>query len=101
MRAPGPFFASSFLPVGQLCACLRIALSAIKITIPAVKITPGSTFCPLLPDEPNPCLSLQETLKLEPIDCTLFPCPIEADHDILSHHDPEFGEFLLDAVDWL
>lgn len=68
-----------------------------------MKIT-GSSI--LLPDDtlvsPEPCLS-DETVKLDPIDSTLFLCPDHADEDVLPdvHADPEFGEFLLDAVDWL
>jgi hypothetical protein len=42
-------------------------------------------------------------VKLEPIDSTLFPFPVQPEVAVLSdeHADPEFGEFLLDAVDWL
>jgi hypothetical protein len=40
---------------------------------------------------------------LDPIDSTLFPSLEEAESTVLSElqADPEFGEFLLDAVDWL
>ncbi len=72
-----------------------------------MKIT-GSSQLPLLPDpslylEPDPCPSSVETLKLDPIDSTLFPCLDQAESTVLSElqADPEFGEFLLDAVDWL
>jgi hypothetical protein len=78
------------------------------ISRPAVKIT-GSSFCPLLPDDeplvaPEPCLSVDAVKSsLDPIDSTLFPS-LPHDELILSSAattDPEFGEFLLDAVDWL
>lgn len=85
-----------------------VKCGAAKITIPAVKITPD-TVLPLLPDEafmePEPCLSTIP-IKLEPDDA-LFPAPEES-VDILSEVVPptippndEFGDFLLDAVDWL
>jgi hypothetical protein len=80
-----------------------------KITIPAVKITGAVPSFPILPDDeellaPEPCLS---AIKLEPIDSTLFPCPLDEEAAaVLSTTDEEedvteFGEFLLDAVDWL
>lgn len=57
---------------------------------------------PMLPDDellvPDAVLS---EVKLESMDTTLFP---EHDVAILSDdgtHAAEFGEFLLDAVDWL
>lgn len=72
-----------------------------------MKIT-GSSQLPFLPDacsylEPEPCPSSVETLKLDPIDSTLFPCLDQVEGGALSElqADPEFGEFLLDAVDWL
>jgi hypothetical protein len=88
----------------QSSALRRCSLSRLttKITIPAVKIS-GSTL--LIPEDdslltPEPCLS---EVKLEPIDSTLFPFPVQPEVAVLSdeHADPEFGEFLLDAVDWL
>jgi hypothetical protein len=81
--------------------------STTKITIPAVKITGAVPTFPILPDDellaPEPCLS---AIKLEPIDSTLFPCPLDEAAAVLSTTDEdedvtEFGEFLLDAVDWL
>ena len=71
-----------------------------------MKITgSSSTFCPLLPVDdaliaPEPCLS--QEVKLEPIDSTLFPTLPEESDDVLNdEHCDEFGEFLLDAVNWL
>lgn len=99
-----------------------------KITIPAVKIVTGSAASappslPNLPDEsmlnPDPCpstttpgtpaVSSGPSYKLERIDSALFPRP-----EVLAaipmpattlmdveENEAEFGEFLLDAVDWL
>ena len=67
---------------------------------------------PFLPDEsslsPDACTS---SVKLAPIDSSLFPNPtVVKDAEVMptllssdeeGHDDPEFGEFLLDAVDWL
>jgi hypothetical protein len=73
-----------------------------------VKIT-GSTPLPLLPHEeallsPDPVTSVS-AIKLDPIDSTLFPCPREDGMATLltdeEENEAEFGEFLLDAVDWL
>lgn len=82
--------------------------STAKITIPAVKITDAVPSFPILPDDellaPEPCLS---AIKLEPIDSSLFLCPLDDEAAaVLSTTDEEedvteFGEFLLDAVDWL
>jgi len=93
-----------------------------KITIPAVKISTGSTapLFPLLPDHdsmmiPDTCSSATTNasiMKIAPIDSALFlrpkdetdmetiPMPVTnlADAD---ENEEEFGEFLLDAVDWL
>lgn len=73
-----------------------------------MKITGAVPTFPILPDDvlldPEPCLS---AIKLEPIDSSLFPCPLDEDPTaVLSGTDEdedvaEFGEFLLDAVDWL
>jgi hypothetical protein len=54
---------------------------------------------PLLP--PQPCLS--DSLKLARIDSALFPVLEEEPAVVLSspEQETEFGEFLLDAVDWL
>ena len=71
-----------------------------------MKIIPDAGL-PLLPDEtlmqPEPCLS-SIPIKLEPNDA-LFPAP---GVDIMSEAVPsppapsdDFGDFLLDAVDWL
>lgn len=87
-----------------------------KITIPAVKITSGSTPpLPLLPDEesllsPDPCHSLADANKIAPIDSKLFPRPVDEEAapvpvmkmlTVAAENEEEFGEFLLDAVDWL
>lgn len=92
---------------------IQSCLVATKITIPAVKITGDVPSLPLHFDEsilpPQPCLS--ESLKIDPIDSkidpidsTLFPV-LEDDEPVtvLTSHEneTEFGEFLLDAVDWL
>jgi len=76
----------------------------------AVKIRSGPTSLPLLPDEetlltPDPCRS-----KMAPIDLKLAPRPVEEDAapvpvtkmlTVAAENEEEFGEFLLDAVDWL
>ena len=78
---------------------------ATKITIPAVKITGDAPALPLNFDDtilpPQPCLS--DSLKIEPIENPLFPVLNEAEATPMLSTDPEaeFGEFLLDAVDWL
>lgn len=70
-----------------------------------MKITGDAPTLPLRFDEPilppQPCLS--ESLKIEPIDSTLFPVLGEEPTPILDSPEveTEFGEFLLDAVDWL
>ncbi|CAB9527524.1 expressed unknown protein [Seminavis robusta] len=86
-----------------------------KITIPAVKINTGLAppSLPLLPDDeslvsPEPCQSLEAgtVFKLEPnpdgSNTTAVSIPMPAntltDED---ENEAEFGEFLLDAVDWL
>jgi hypothetical protein len=89
-----------------VCAIIHTPIS--KITIPAVKITGAAPTFPILPDDtmlsPEPCLS--DTAKLDPIDSALFPNPMDDAVAVLSGTDEEedvveFGEFLLDAVDWL
>ena len=87
-----------------------------KITIPAVKISSGSTSLPLLPDDeallcPDPChSSAAGANKIAPIDSKLFPRPADEDTapvpvnrmlTVAADNEEEFGEFLLDAVDWL
>lgn len=79
---------------------------ASKITIPAVKIT-GSNPLPLLPDDallcPDPVSSLTAS-NLDPIDTNLFLCSKDDGAMLTSdeeENEAEFGEFLLDAVDWL
>jgi hypothetical protein len=74
-----------------------------------VKITTGDA--PTLPLDfvetilpPQPCLS--EALKIGPIDSALFPTVLDEENStpMLTSPDEdteEFGEFLLDAVDWL
>jgi hypothetical protein len=95
-------------------AITRIA-NASKITIPAVKISgssafstePATTKTPSIPflDEdlltPDPCLSLA---LLEESTALALDNETELDASLLSAEDDsasEFGEFLLDAVDWL
>jgi hypothetical protein len=103
--------------------CVLFSHTPSKITIPAVKIsgssvlrkavTTATTTAPSVPllDEatlcPDPCLSLA------PLDTTLFVMDDDDDDvdqaltaaAILSstpgEEESEFGEFLLDAVDWL
>ena len=84
-----------------------------KITIPAVKIT-GDTAEAVFQDEdlaPYPCSSEESMAMdadellhqvLDPIDSSLFTVK-EEEVAILSGSEEEndFGEFLLDAVDWL
>lgn len=81
-----------------------------KITIPAVKI-PDAPSLPLLPESdlvlpPETVLSTTtpSTVKLEPIDSSLFPAQEETKLPSLlpgGENEDEFGEFLLDAVQWL
>lgn len=64
---------------------------------------------PLLPDSEDPVLtpevvlSTQPLVKLDPIDSSLFPVKEEKLPVLLSDEEKEdeFGEFLLDAVQWL
>ena len=88
-----------------------------------MKIVTGSTApsLPLLPDEmmlsPDPCsssaaMTAAPTVKLVRIDSALFPRPTK-EEDLatipmpattltdVEENEAEFGEFLLDAVDWL
>ena len=86
----------------------RSLLLATKITIPAVKIADAPTF-PLLPTSedsilpPDACLSSTPDVKLAPIDSNLFPVKEERLPALLTdeENEDEFGEFLLDAVQWL
>lgn len=88
--------------------CTRSFHLATKITIPAVKITDAPAF-PLLPTSedsllpPDTCLSSNTEVKLAPIDSNLFPVKEEKLPALLSDEETEdeFGEFLLDAVQWL
>ena len=86
-----------------------------KITIPAVKINGSAPpMLPSLPDEvtlmatPDECSS--NSKNFAPIDSKLFPRPAEEDAapvpvttmmTAATENEQEFGEFLLDAVDWL
>ena len=57
---------------------------------------------PVLP--PEACVSSATPgVKLDPIDSTLFPAKEEKLPDLLTDEEAEdeFGEFLLDAVQWL
>lgn len=89
--------------------CTQPYLPATKITIPAVKITDAPAL-PLLPTSedsvlpPEICLSSSNTgVGLEPIDSSLFPVKEEKSLPLLTdeENEDEFGEFLLDAVQWL
>jgi hypothetical protein len=81
---------------------------AIKITIPAVKI-PDAPSLPLLPESdgnvlpPETVLSVIPAVKLERIDSSLFPAQEEPKLPSLlpGENEDDFGEFLLDAVQWL
>ena len=76
--------------------------------IPAVKIADAPVL-PLLPTSedsilpPDACLSAPVAAKLDPIDSTLFSVTQEKLPTLLSDEETEdeFGEFLLDAVQWL
>jgi hypothetical protein len=82
---------------------------ATKITIPAVKITDDAPTLPLIPISensilpPDTCLSSNTEVKLQRIDSALFPVKEEDLPAILTdeENEDEFGEFLLDAVQWL
>jgi hypothetical protein len=82
------------------------------ITIPAVKIADVGPAFPELPSSedailpPDTCVSSSSAtpaVKLEPIDSTLFQAKEEKLPNLLSdeENEDEFGEFLLDAVQWL
>jgi hypothetical protein len=81
----------------------------LTITIPAVKIPDAMPAFPFLPPSddlllpPETCLSLSTGIKLERIDSSLFPAKAEPLPTLLSdeENEDEFGEFLLDAVQWL
>lgn len=69
--------------------------------LPAFPILPPpSDETPSLPDA---ILSSTPDVKLEPIDSTLFPTKEEKLPNLLTdkENEDEFGEFLLDAVQWL
>jgi hypothetical protein len=81
-----------------------------KITIPAVKISPGSTppSLPLLPDvdsllSPDACRSNSgsNVIALEPLETPAIVVPVGVATLTDEENEVEFGEFLLDAVDWL
>ena len=89
------------------------------ITIPAVKIADVGPAFPELPSSddailpPDTCVSSStaaakvasapSAVKLDPIDSTLFPSKEERLPTLLTdeENEDEFGEFLLDAVQWL
>jgi hypothetical protein len=81
----------------------------LTITIPAVKIPDAMPALPFLPPSddlilpPETCLSSTTGIKLEPIDSALFIAKEEQLPALLSdeENEDEFGEFLLDAVQWL
>lgn len=70
---------------------------------------PDAPKLPLLPDSEDPVLTPEAVLsappvvKLEPIDSSLFPVKEEKLPALLTDEENEddFGEFLLDAVQWL
>jgi hypothetical protein len=88
---------------------LLITYLAFKITIPAVKIIDAVPAVPLLGVidailPPETCLSSSTSgIKLAPIDSTLFATKEEKLPDLMTdeENEDEFGEFLLDAVQWL
>ena len=86
--------------------CHRVL--AFKITIPAVKIADAVPAIPLLQSDvpvlpPEACVSSTAGIKLDPIDSALFSAKEEKLPDLLTDEEAEdeFGEFLLDAVQWL
>ena len=99
---------SGSLSLSEAEIAYAITISATKITIPAVKITDAPAF-PLLPTSedsimpPDACLSSNTNVKLAPIDSALFPVKEEKLPTLLTdeENEDEFGEFLLDAVQWL
>jgi hypothetical protein len=99
----------SSLFVSRPRSCSRSILLAIKITIPAVKI-PDAPSLPLLPETDEIVLPPEVVLstttpavKLERIDSSLFPSQEEPKLPSLlpGENEDDFGEFLLDAVQWL
>ena len=98
----------SSLFVSRPRSCRRSTQLATKITIPAVKI-PDAPSLPLLPDSddnvlpPDSVLSATTAVKLARIDSALFPAQEEPKLPSLlpGENEDEFGEFLLDAVQWL
>lgn len=99
---------------GWLSATTLVVATA-KITIPAVKIIGTAPTVPFLPEgllAPDPCPS-EDISPIEPVSSIsaleplgdLLPAPIDDDvAAVLSSNEEdvaEFGEFLLDAVDWL
>jgi hypothetical protein len=86
-----------------------------KITIPAVKIATGDEAVAFLEEDdpsPDPCLMEVSTvdtgvddlchIALDPIESSLFILKDDESTGIVdTHEESEFGEFLLDAVEWL
>lgn len=86
-----------------------------KITIPAVKITGNTDPTPPTPRSndtvvpaPDHCPSTvgKNKMTLDPIDNSLFLNPTASAEEgsavvLTDEEENEFGEFLLDAVDWL
>lgn len=86
-----------------------------KITIPAVKITGNTDSTPPTPRSndtvvpaPDHCPSTvgKTKMTLDPIDNSLFLNPTASAEEgsavvLTDEEENEFGEFLLDAVDWL
>ena len=74
-----------------------------------MKITGVAPSLPLLPSSdgsvlsPEACLSSTQESKLEPIDSSLFSMKEEKLPALLTDEETEdeFGEVLLDAVQWL
>lgn len=76
-----------------------------KITIPAVKITGDTAAVPALPSLPDPVVSSttddQDLLKVALEDDPVLEdlLPLDGTDGVLP--EDEFGDFLLDVVDWL
>ena len=73
-----------------------------------MKITDAVPSVPILQTDetilpPETCLSSTVGIKLAPINSALFATKEEKLPDLLTdeENEDEFGEFLLDAVDWL
>mmetsp|Transcript_22181 Transcript_22181/g.62948 ORF Transcript_22181/g.62948 Transcript_22181/m.62948 type:complete len:93 (-) Transcript_22181:38-316(-) len=88
---------------------LRSPIPAVKINR-SINTTPGDDSETSSDDEeiPETCVSTKKQHELAPIDSTLFVDSSDSDchtSDLLSsdeeQQNDDFGEFLLDAVQWL